>query len=276
MAIDLGDIYPLSIQIRNEEGSLANAGNVALTISLPDGSSINNASIAPTVEGVYDYNFQTTQVGKHIARWEATGANASAHASTFYVNPTDTGEFISLSQFKSYIKKTSTGDDDVIRTFIAGACDVINDRCGQVAPIMVVEDVTSNRHGLARLMKSPIISVTSIQRLPGLVSVVAADPVTGTPGWKIDNPHWPLNIGTQGTFRVTYRAGLIEIPQRYILAALELTRYLWKTSQQALGGNRPTAGTDEMVINGVSYAMPYNVRQLLGLDKRSRSGVYVG
>lgn len=275
---DLGDPYASSVTIYDSNGSLADAGSVSLKITLPDGTLFDSGPIASTSTGVYQYKYPTIQVGRHNARWEATGVNASTFNTGFYVNPMDTGEFISLAHFRSFINKTHTRDDEKIRTFIAGSCAVINDRVGQVSPITVTEDVDTT-NGYVRLSKYPIISIESVQTLPGLALATPGNRATGQTGWYFDavtDPYKPFNLGLSGWFRVTYRAGLLEIPQNFILAALELTRHLWKSSQQNPGGGRPPVPTDEIVINGVSYAMPYNVRQLLGLDKRPRIGVHVG
>lgn len=276
---DLGDPYSLTATITNASGVPENAGSVHVVITLPDGNSVDSGAIASTSPGVYNYSYPTVQVGRHNARWEATGTNASAFSTGFYVNPSDTGEFISLTHFRSYIKKKVTTDDETIRTFIAATCSTINDRCGQISPITLTEDHETSFGGFVRLRKYPIISVTSVLQLPGLTAVPQGNRATGVIGWYFDsatNAFLPLNIGRCGWFRITYRAGRLEIPQNYILGALELTRHLWQTSQQNPGGGRPPIGTDDVIVNGVSYAMPYNVRQLLGLDKRPRLGIHVG
>ena len=274
MAIDLGSNVPLSITIYNADGELEDAGTVTVSITLPDGTIFTPAAITSTSPGVYAYDYASVQVGRHNVRWLATGANASAYGDVFYVNPTDGGAFISLTHFKAHIKKTSSTDDDIMRTFITGACQMINDRMGQVSPITVVEDVTTI-NGFARLSKYPILDVVSVGVLPGL-SVV--DPMDGsqsiTIGWGVESGI--LNIRRTGTFRITYRAGLEIIPANYILAALELTADLWRQSQQNAGGGRPTVNTDDQIVPGVTYALPYRVRQLLGLDKRPQAGVFVG
>lgn len=278
--LDLGDPYSLSVTVTDANGNLANASSVSLKITLPDGSSFDSGAIGSTSVGVYKYTYPTIQVGRHNARWEAIGTNAATFNSGFYVNPADTGEFISLEQFRTFIKKPHNKDDEVIRGFISASCAVINDRVGQVSPATFIEDVDVGRRGLARLMKYPIISVTSVKTLPGLTTVPQGDRVTGVLGWYFSaatDASLPLNVGRCGTFRVTYRAGRLDIPQNFILAALELTKHLWQSSQQNSGGGRPPVATDDSAVNGrTSFALPYNVRQLLGLDKRTRSGVFVG
>lgn len=276
---DLGDPYALSVKIYDASGIPANAGSVSVKITLPDGVITNSGPIAPVSTGVYEYTYQTVQVGRHNARWEATGVNASTFNSGFYVNPADTGEFISLAHFRTFINKAHTKDDEKLRTFISAACAVINDRVGQVSPMTFIEDVETI-HGYVRLRKYPVITIQSVQTLPGLTVVAQGNRATGQTGWYFDpatDAYMPFNLGLSGWYRLTYRAGRLEIPQNYILAALELTRHLWQTSQQNPGGGRPPVPTtDDVVVNGVSYAFPYNVRQLLGLDKRPRIGVFIG
>ncbi len=275
MPIDLGDLYPLTINIFDADGELANAGDVTLTITLPDGSVDNVGSIAPTETGVYEYDYPTIQVGRHVVRWVATGPNSSSDSSTFYVNPLDTGEFISLTHVKNNMGKDNNRDDDTLRTYLAGACAVISDRMGQIAPMTFVEDVSTSS-GFVKLDHWPVIEIISVERLPGLVAVPAANVVTGTSGWILNGSMEPCNVGGIGSYRITYRAGLINIPQNYILAALELTKHLWQVSQLNSGGGRPPVPNDETVIQGTTYALPYNVRQLLGLDKRTRMDIFVG
>lgn len=274
MPVDLGDVYPLSINIYDVDRNLANATEVTLVIKLPDGSTETVGTVAPSSTGKYVYNFPTTQVGKHNFRWLATGANASAFTDSFYVQPIDGGEFISLPQFKNHIKKVINADDESLRLFIGAACQVITDRMGCISPTTFVEDVVSNR-GYTTLIKRPLLEVVTIQTLPGLDLVDSYD-ISGN-GWHANIDTGIVYTGSRyGRFRVTYRAGLDVIPKNYILAALELTHHLWKNSQQNAGGGRPAVGIDETVLTGVSYSFPYTVRQLLGLDKRPHKGVFVG
>lgn len=278
MAIDLGDVYPLSISIHDASGNLANATQVELTITLPDGTVSNIGPVVPTDVGQYDYDFETTQVGRHNIRWVATGANASAFTNTFYVKPVDDSEFISLQHFKNHIKKTTNVDDEIVRTFIGAACQVITDRTGQISPVTYIQD-SYPKSGYIVLDRNPVMSVTSVSTLPGLSPVIQADLATGLSGWTLDDSGI-LHVGNRHSskqlYRIVYRAGMKSIPQNYILAALELTAHLWRNSQQNTGGGRPAVGLDETVIPGVSYALPYNVRQLLGLDKRPQKRVFVG
>lgn len=275
MPVDLGDAIPLSIVIYDAGGNPANATSVTLTITLPDGTAFNAGVVLPTSTGQYSYNYPTEQVGRHVIQWLATGANASAFSDSVYVQPVDGGEFISLQQFKKFIKKTGNVDDETLRTFVRGACGVIADRVGQVSPsTFVQEDIPTM--GYIVLDKRPVIEVRKVESFPGLELIAKADPVTGAAGWTLDTDTGILHLGDRRSYRVTYRSGMAVIPPNYILAALELTAHLWRSSQQNAAGGRPSIAIEETVISGTSYALPYSVRQLLGLEKRPQKGVFVG
>jgi hypothetical protein len=73
MSIDLGDSVPLSVEVKNAAGALANGGAVTVTVTQPDGTPAGPFTVSPTTTGVYDYDFTPTQVGRHQVRWVATG-----------------------------------------------------------------------------------------------------------------------------------------------------------------------------------------------------------
>ncbi|NJP24458.1 hypothetical protein FLW53_09600 [Microbispora sp. SCL1-1] len=276
MAWDLGDVVPLSVTVTNPAGQAEDATAVHLTITLPDGTSETYGPIASTTAGVYDYDYATVQAGRHVARWVATGTNASAYVDAFDVTPIDGGDFISLADAQDHLKLTSTGDEEKLRGFVAAACQMITDRVGQVAPLTVVHDVTGCGRTVV-LPARPVIAVTSVEELPGLTTIPEADPAAQVDGWALTSAEGVLTLTRPyRAVRVTYRAGRNPVPANYRLAALELTAHLWRTSQLNTGGGRPPVGVDEVVVPGVTFALPYNVRQLLGLDKRPQDEVLVG
>lgn len=269
MSIDLGDLVPLSVKVYDANGILANAGSVSLSVTLPDGTTNSVGVISPTTTGVYQYDYPTVQYGRHSVRWLATGLNSSAFTDVFYVEPTDSVTYISLQQFKTHIKKDSTGDDESLRSFIAAACRVITDRTRQIVPANFTEIYRPSRC-VIHLDRYPVVSVTSV------VNTSTAVPITGFTLTRPESGILTLPMWRNQEVTVVYRAGMLSIPENYILAALELTRHLWIMSQQNMGANRPSLGLDPSYLAGTSYALPYNVRQLLGLDKRPTSRVLIG
>jgi uncharacterized phiE125 gp8 family phage protein len=278
MSWDLEDVVPLSITIADADGVLADAGSVSLTITTPDGVDTVFGPIASTTTGVYDHNYATVQAGRHVVRWVASGANASAYTDTFDVQPVDGGAFISLRDTKNFLRKLTDEDDEDLRGFIAAACQAIEDRMGHVAPVTVTADRTPRR-GVIVLPERPVISVTSVVKLPGGAAIPAADEMAGTDGWKLENAEGVLSVPTSSSrVRVTYRAGRSPLPQNFRLAGLDLVRHLWQGSQHNGAGGRPTLGDSDAIAASVrAYAMPYRVMELLGLKKtQERDEIFVG
>ncbi|MGP4092931.1 hypothetical protein [Nonomuraea sp. KM90] len=281
MSFDLGDPVPLSITITDDQGAPANAGNVALTITLPDGTLETHDPVASSSTGVYDFNYATVQAGLHRVRWLATGANACAITDVIDVEPAEGAPFISLVDTKEHLRKNQivTEDDEALRRFVGAACQVIADRMGHVTPTTVVAD-RSARRGVVVLPERPVISVTSVVTLPGGAAVLAADALAGTPGWTLENAEGVMSVpATHGLVRVTYRAGRSPLPPNFRLAALDLVKHLWQGSQHNQAGGRPALGDSDAISAGFGrpYALPYRVSELLGLKRdQERDQLYVG
>lgn len=274
---DLGDVVPLSVTIRDEDGNAANAGSVAVTITLPDGTTSTTSSITPTSTGQYDHDYQTVQAGRHGVRWVATGTNASVYEDAFDVTPTDSRAFVSLADVKAHMDKTGTSDDEELRGFVTAACQMIEERIGRVTPTTVVEDRTGC--AVIVLEQRPVISVTSVASLPGLTAVDEAEPENSVAGWVLDGPAGILrHSGSSfGSVRITYRAGRTPVPGNVRLAALELTAHLWRSSQlNNSGGRPPFADSETPIMPGSAYALPIRVRELLGLSTLPTDQIFVG
>jgi hypothetical protein len=180
---------------------------------------------------------------------------------------TEPEPFITVAQLKKLLKKETAPDED-FELFAATACEVIRDRMGQVSPVTAVDVVKTFRNVLI-LEHTPIISVTTI------VDTASTLPVTA--GWALDGTAGILRHSYRfpGAITITYQAGRDPVPANFKLAALELGAHLWRSSQQNSGGGRPGFGDDNQVMPSAGWALPYNVRQLLGLDKMARAEVFI-
>lgn len=274
---DLGDVATLSVNVTDSAGSAANAGAMAITITLPDGTTVTQSGISPTDTGQYDYDYPTTQAGRHSVRWVATGVNASTFEDAFDVAPADSGAFVSLADVKAHINKTGTDDDEELRGFVTAGCRMIEERVGHVTPVTVSEDRTGC--DVLVLADRPVLSVTSVATLPSLTVVPQADPVNSVAGWTLDGPAGILKHSSTsfGSVRVTYRAGRTPVPGNIRLAALELISHLWRSSQlNNSGGRPPFADTETPIMPGSAYALPIRVRELLGLSTLPTDQIFVG
>lgn len=271
MSWDLGDSVPLSITITDESGALANAGNVALTVSLPDGTTETHDPVAASSAGVYNFDYPSVQAGIHRVRWVASGANAAAYADMFDVEPAEGTPFVSLADTKHHLRMDPerTEDDEAVRWFIGAGCQIIEDRMGHVTPQTVVSDLTARR-GVIVLPERPVISIVSVVRLPGGAAIPPADALAGTAGYKLKHSEGVLLVPLwYGDVRTTYRVGRTPLPKNFRLAGLDLIRHLWQGSQHNNGGGRPVLGDSDTISAGIgrAYALPYRVMELLGLKK---------
>lgn len=187
-------------------------------------------------------------------------------------------DFITLDQVKDHLNKTSTADDAELAVFISAAQRMIIDRVGQVSQVTAVEDL--NTFGDAVILSHrPIITVTTVEKLPGLDPVPQADEATDVAGWFLENPEGVLKHTR--TFpdrvRVTYEPGRDPVPGNITMAGLELVAHLWQSSQHFRpSAGRPNLELDTTVIPGVNYALPIRVRELLGLGKSPTDRPLVG
>lgn len=268
----------LTTIINNDAGALIDPATVAVEVLLPGGLAAGPFTGVRESLGVYYYDYQPTAAGLHIARWTTTSP-VGVDEESFDVQPAYGAPWISLADFKDHLKRSgiATNDDEKLRGILASGCQMITDRMGEISPVTVIHDADLRGDTIV-LPKRPVISITSVQRLPGLAAIPQADRATGVSGWSLASSEGVL-VHTGGWFgpvRVIYRAGRNPIPANFRLAGLELGAHLWRTSQLNSGGGRPSVSTDEVIVPGSSWAMPYSVRQLLGLDKRPQDEILVG
>lgn len=264
--IDLGDVYPITVQVRDAGGTLVNADTATLTITLPDGTAASGTTIAtpPTATGVYTYDYATTQAGRHTWRIVTTGPT-TAMGDVFDVRE-GTGLIVSVRDAKLHLNENidDTTIDEELRGFIEAATPVVEDVVGPV----VVRSYSEVHSGgpLLVLGYSPVISLASLA--PVLT--------TGTTYQVAD-----LDVDTEvgvvrrldggrfcGPLRVTYRAGRPVIPANITQGAKEVIRHMWET-QRGHSGARPGFGEEEFVTTGSGFTVPRRVMELLAPHRKA-------
>lgn len=187
--------------------------------------------------------------------------------------------FITVSQLRDKLNRTSTTSDEELLLYVQTSCEMIRDRMGEVASVDATETFypKQRRDVPVILTHTPVIEITRVfDQYTGLDIPAYAEPVEG---WQLESVegivrhslYWPpYGVGFE------YRAGREPIPANFTMAALDLAAHLWKGSQQNNQGGRPQVSQDGVIVPGSSWALPYSVRQTLGLDKRPRRDVWVG
>lgn len=263
--IDLGDVYPLTLDIADADGNPADATTVVLTITLPDLTTDTPAVQHPET-GRYQVDYPTEQAGRHTARWVATGSNAGSYVEVFDVRQASPGFIISLLDAKRHLNQdlTKTTSDEELRTHIEAATSVVEDVVG---PVVVRTYSEIDRGGTALcLSHCPVVSLTTVAAV-----------LTGGAGYEVAD----LDVDTEtgvvrrldggsfcGPLRVTYKAGRAVIPPNISQAAREIVRHMWDT-QRGHTGARPGFGEEEFVSTGSGYTVPRRVVELLAPHKRA-------
>lgn len=282
MTIDLGDVVPLSVRITDPTGALANAGSVSLTITQPDTTNVSLSPVAPTSTGVYQYNYSTVQTGRHIYRWVATGANASAYTEAFDVLDPTPRYIISMASAKQQLNISDTNSDDELRIYLEAATDVVerlrNEAVvqrtfvdeiylpeyfrgiGQVANSAMPYGIDTARFRVA-VSHTPAVSLTSVVRADNTMSWDVTN-LHLDPDGIIDVMFGPTLVGH---IVVTYVAGRTVIRATDQLASSIIVNHLWQTQRGTRGAPRVGGGvSDTTMVPGVGFAVPNRAIELLG------------
>lgn len=190
--------------------------------------------------------------------------------------------WVTVADAKRELNKLSTVDDAELIGFVDAACAMIEDLKGHVAPVAVTWEGTADHSGtpdsyygrrhVLTLPETPVLSVESVTLTRGGVDTVLTPlgPTVPIYGWRRwDNVlQVPWGCGPGTWYTIEYTVGCDPIPGNYRMAALELTAHLWQGSQTYRGGGRPqiTPVSDQYsILPGAASAMPYRVRELLGI-----------
>lgn len=269
MTYDLGALVPLGTKVQDASGVPANAGNMRLTITLPDNTTTVVDPVTPASTGVYTHGYQTAQSGLHQVRWLATGANACASTDVFDVRPASPPMLFSLADAKDQlaIPVTSTGDDEEIQDYIAATTVAVEYFVGPVARRTVQQVLQGNRDAWV-LHTTPVLSLTSVTPLQTWqqtidVNVLDVDANTGIVRRK--DSLWFFS----GDYRFVYEAGRATVPPNVSLAGKLILQHLWRTRY---GAARGVSSADDFLateqVPGFGYAIPNRALQLLQNDRQ--------
>ncbi|MFB7595757.1 hypothetical protein [Streptomyces sp. NPDC056160] len=262
MAYDLGAVARLTTTVTDADGNPANAGNMALTITLPDDTTVTVDPVTPASTGTYVFAYTTAQPGRHIVRWLGTGANPAASTDVFDVREAVPVAIVSLADAKKQlnIDPSETGDDDEIRGMITGASLAVERELGTVVARRVfTERRTASRDGRLLLSHVPVLALTSVQSAAGATtwdtSDLAVDTATGLITAATGAP-------LTGDVDVTHTAGLRIVPDDYQLATLIIVQHLWDT-QRGRYGAVPGGSQEPEYVTGRGFAIPRRAIELL-------------
>lgn len=269
MSFDLGAVVPLGTTVRDASGTLANAGAMALTITLPDNTAVTVSPVAPTSTGTYTHDYTTIQAGRHVVRWVATGVNAGAYTDSFDVREAAPPGIVSLADAKAHlnIASASTTHDEELRGWIEAVTHGVEQYAGICARATIVEDHDVQPSGvrLLALRRTPVISLTSATAiLTGGTSYTVADLDVDT---RMGIVRRLDGNRLYGPLRITYVAGRSVIPANITAAAKIILQHLWRTQYGASRAGSAIGGGEDFLVTeqvpGFGYAIPNRALQLL-------------
>jgi hypothetical protein len=267
MAVDLGQLYRATYEVRDANGALTNA-TVSLAVTLPDGTTAAPGSPFTPVNdstGVYHVDFATATVGLHKFAWTSTSPTTSK------VDWVEVRQFISLISFadgKLHLNEQGSLQDEEIRSFMETATEVVESIVGPCI-IRTFTDRVRTGGGQLLLPRFPVVSVTSVTsvRTPSTTYLTAELDVDLDAGVVSLNTGWGF---TDGPWNVVYKAGRSIIPARYVQADKEMLWHLWTTQRGALADSTTPDLLDVAQFEsplGVGFAIPNRVMELLGADR---------
>lgn len=271
MAVDLGDIYRLSWTHLSAAGAPVNAGSVTVAVTLPDDSVFTSPVITPQSTGVYQYDYETTQVGRHSARWVGTGTNPGGQTDVFDVLPASPPYLVSLASAKQQLNITNTTDDEELRQVIAAATAAV-ERHLDMAVIRRTVVEHRNFGNPAPCNEPGVLQQFTLANKPVLdiVSVVSEN---GATTWDPDG----MVVSDSGIVKVlsgsvvwgpavlTYKVGLRVIPANYLEAGETIIQHIWQNQRGTQGSPRPgVMDTSGLGFTSYGYAIPNAALELLG------------
>lgn len=262
--LDVGDIWPLGITVKDSAGVAANASSVTLTITLPDGTTAPGTTPSNPATGQYTYDYVTVQEGLHKAHWVTAGPAA------VFTDQADVRVFrsiVSLAAARQHLNLTSTVNDEELRRKLETATEVVESFVGPCVVRTFTERVSTSDGYTVLLSNTPVLSVTSLTAAYSTgTSYVTGDLVVDADAGIVSPSSLSPLVG--GPWTVTYTAGRRQVPSRYVDAALEMAKHLWET--QRGGSATPRVGgamaDDEVRRFGFGFSVPRRVVELLERD----------
>ncbi|WP_406000690.1 hypothetical protein [Streptomyces sp. NBC_00829] len=268
MPYDLGAQVPLGTTVKDGAGALANAGGMALTITLPDASTVTVSSVLPSSTGVYAYDYPTVQPGRHSVRWVATGINAGAYTDVFDVREATPPLLFSLASAKAQLDITTTEYDEELREYIAATTQAVEFFVGAVVRRSVTQPV---RGGSDRVVldTTPVLAVTSMTALGTWQESVPVDVLNVADAESGVLRRTDGLVFTQCEYHVEYVAGRTAVRPNIALAGKMILQHLWRTQYGAARGM--VGGGDDFSVTepipGLGYSIPNRALQLLQGDR---------
>lgn len=268
MPFDVGDSVPLAWDVADADGNPVDAGSVALTVTLPDGTDTNPNVPAPATTGQYRVTYVPALPGRYS--WRAvTTIPATSYADVFEVRAPVSPALISLADAKRAlnIPATTTTFDDELREYNEAVTRSVEDFVGPV----VIRSHTRRLWGYDYCVRLPHTQVREITSVVVTLDNSTVDPadllidrLTGIVRYKDGVSRFPY-----GEIDFTYSVGRDYVEPNWSLAAKLILQSNWRSQL----GNLPAVQGDEDSIIPTNQSIPFYMSKqamaLLSYDNTS-------
>lgn len=262
MSWNLGATVPLTTTVTDAAGIPADAGTMTISITLPDGTT-DGGTVTSSSPGVYRYDYTTTQPGRHVYRWTATGANSAGYPTSdmFEVLPADPGQLVSLVEAREQLNITGTANDAEILRMLQAITEPVERYVGAVGRRTWTETFDGGQTKIA-LLHFPVLSITQVVE-SGAVLVSSGYMVKPNAGVLTRvSGGYPTRWRTGAdNITVTYEAGRVITGEHIRQAVLIILQHLWETQR---GGFSASPRDSDTYDPRFGYSIPRRALELLG------------
>lgn len=249
--LDLGDPWAEYLYVRDINGALANAGALTCTVTFPDQTTTQAATITgPSPTGTYLASLAATvptQVGRYTWYGQATGANACSMSGAFEVRSSTSTALFSLDDAKGVLNWPA-GDlsqDEEIRDAVDVVTSFLEKRIGTILQQTLTETVEIWRDFF--YTRQPIVSLTSLTPVrSGGMTLLAADYQVLSNGKVVRKDGAWVTTAPWNLYTAVYVAGRTTVSPKILGAARALLQHFWAATQRSDFGT-PSLGSDDAI-----------------------------
>lgn len=266
---DLGDQVPISVTVRDANGTLINPLSAALTITKPDGTLVPGIVVPfpPTVTGRPQYNYTTDQVGRHVWRMTTT-TPAGSQSGVFTVRTGNPRWIISLEEARAQLNATGTAGDVELEEYLQVTTDIIENIIGPVVNVPVIEEIHDGGPAIL-LNRTPVVSIVSVENwADASIAYTASD-------YLLQKESGVLRrygaTAFAGPVKVSYIAGRSNLtPEAAIMAAKVIIQHLFRSQQLRPTGPPAPSSDNTATVPMLGFAVPNAAVQMLMPHSRRR------
>lgn len=245
--LEQGETYQYRQTVTDALGVAANAGTVTATITLPDGT-IATPTVVNSATGLYDFDYLTSQAGRHTMLGSATGGVLGTAIEKFddTFNVEQPGRFlVGFDDARTHLRATTTittlEDREQLRWLCLTASDAVELDLGLVLARRSFTELFDGGGYALRFAKVPprpadggAITIASVTESGAVLS--ASDYFVRKRGWKLcRGSRLSPSVWSGGIedISVVYFAGCTIVPPVVRKVVLNTIQTAWQASQQA-------------------------------------------